>query len=122
MAVMGSLGDAVLQVGQDPVLDAPEGAATVGHSHPGAGAVQGKGRLHGRALAAHDEDVPVEVGVALLEIVEDLGQFLARHADPVGAVEGAGGQDDLPRPVAPLALSLRNGLDHEVTVLARDAG
>ena len=76
--------DPVVDVGLDPVLDRlPHRRAAVDDRHLRAGTIELERRLRGRVLPADDHDLLPEERVRLCEVVRDVRQILARHAEPI---------------------------------------
>ena len=113
--------DAVLDVGEDPVLDVGlHGGAAIDEGDARAVTPELEGGDGGGVLAADDDDVEAVVGMRVVVVVLDLGEVFAGDVHHVGQVVVAGGDDDFARGVAVLAAEVVAGADGEVEVLAGD--
>ncbi len=65
----------------------------------GTAAIEVKSRFGGRIFAADDDDVLTPVWMRLGVVVRDVRQILAGHAEPIGQVVIAGGDNQLARSV-----------------------
>ena len=111
---MAARGDAVLEVGLDPVLDAlREAFAPMDERHPRAVAVEVERRFGRRVLSAHDDDVAaVERDTRRRSATRTCGSSAPGHLEPPRIAEESGGEDrgrrrrirrGPPRPVASIA-------------------
>ena len=69
---------------------------SIDHGDPRAVAPQIERSFGGGILAAHDDDVVIEIRMRFAIVMEDLGQVLTRNADLVGQIVIAGRDNDLP--------------------------
>lgn len=118
------------EFGVEPVFDVVfvDGVAVVGEVDAGAGAVAAEGGFDGGVAAADDEEVLVEVGVRVVEVVGDVGEVFAGDVEEVGFFGATGGEDEfLGEPgeffAEKLAVDVAFGADEEGVVgLAFDVG
>lgn len=92
----GAGGEEGFEFGVEPVFDVfgVDFGVAVGEVDGCAGAVAAECGFDGGVAATDDEEIFLEVGVRVLEVVGDVGEVFAGDVEEVGAFGAAGGEDE----------------------------
>ena len=93
----GRSGEPLAQAREGLVAGAGEHGPAVDQGHLGAGLGERDRGLRGALAVAHDECAAAGVLLRVVEAVEDMLEFIARHLDPAEAAGAADGHDHASR-------------------------